>query len=188
MSAISVFQNNQTAAMLVSQTNPGSVEPFFYVKTFFLPLTFYNSWPLDFHSFKLRLSFFFSLLPHDVSVRFLNCGRYPRHPRTSPPKIVLAVVTRTSKERTLQQTTPCCHKPYRFPDASHRYLHSYFTTATFALICLRDDLRIYLLFSSAFFLLLRKQSKTSKIRMTRNAPQDIPTAIHISDETDRKIK
>ena len=58
MSAILVFQNNQTAAMLVSQTNPVRVEPFSYVKTFFLPLTFYNSWPLEFHSFKQGLSFF----------------------------------------------------------------------------------------------------------------------------------
>lgn len=32
MSAISVFQNNETVAMLLNQTNPVGVELFFYVK------------------------------------------------------------------------------------------------------------------------------------------------------------
>ena len=35
MAAISVFQNNETAAMLVYQDNPVGIELFFYVKTFF---------------------------------------------------------------------------------------------------------------------------------------------------------
>ena len=35
MAAISVFQNNETVAMLVYQDNPVGIELFFYVKTFF---------------------------------------------------------------------------------------------------------------------------------------------------------
>ena len=33
MIAVLVFENNKTAAMLVFQTNPLGVEPFFYVKS-----------------------------------------------------------------------------------------------------------------------------------------------------------
>jgi len=33
--AIWLYQNNKAAAMLVFQTNPFGVDPFFYVKTFF---------------------------------------------------------------------------------------------------------------------------------------------------------
>ena len=35
MAAILVFQNNETVAMLVYQTNPVGIELFSYVKTFF---------------------------------------------------------------------------------------------------------------------------------------------------------
>ena len=33
-----VFQNNETAAMLVYQNNPVGIELFSYVKTFFFPI------------------------------------------------------------------------------------------------------------------------------------------------------
>jgi len=50
--AILVSQNNEKAAMLVSQTSPVRDELFSYVNTAFVlpinrPFFFYNSWPCD---------------------------------------------------------------------------------------------------------------------------------------------
>ena len=36
--AILVSQNNETSAMLVSQTSPVGVEPFYYANAFFCPI------------------------------------------------------------------------------------------------------------------------------------------------------
>ena len=42
MSAILVFQNKETAAMLVFQINPAQVQPFSYVKLSFVPINLHN--------------------------------------------------------------------------------------------------------------------------------------------------
>ena len=40
-----VSENNETAAMLVSQTNPVGVEHFSYVKVSFVPINLHGCWP-----------------------------------------------------------------------------------------------------------------------------------------------
>ena len=42
--AILVSQNNETAAMLVFQTNPEEVEPFSYTNAFFAPINLHRCW------------------------------------------------------------------------------------------------------------------------------------------------
>ena len=44
MAAILVFQDNETTAMLVSQTNPVGDELFFYVNTSFVPKDLHGFW------------------------------------------------------------------------------------------------------------------------------------------------
>ena len=44
MAAILVFQNDETAAMLVYQTNPVGVQLFFYVDNFFVPINLHGCW------------------------------------------------------------------------------------------------------------------------------------------------
>ena len=45
--AIMVSQNNDTAAMLVSQTSPVGVELFSYANVSFVPINLYRRWPRE---------------------------------------------------------------------------------------------------------------------------------------------
>ena len=40
-----MYQNNDTATMLVSHTNPVGIEPFSYVKISLIPINLHRSWP-----------------------------------------------------------------------------------------------------------------------------------------------
>ena len=62
--AILVFQNNETAAMLVNQTNPVGVERFSYVKTF-VSINLHVCWPREWkrsifmvHGCELNIAFY----------------------------------------------------------------------------------------------------------------------------------
>ena len=45
--AIFVSQNNETAAMLESQTSPVGVELFSYINAFFVPVNLHRCWPRE---------------------------------------------------------------------------------------------------------------------------------------------
>ena len=47
MAAMFVSQNNETAAMFVSQTSPVRVEPFSYVNAFFCSKNLHRYWPRE---------------------------------------------------------------------------------------------------------------------------------------------
>jgi len=47
MAAILVFQNNETAAMLVYQTNPVGVNSFLMLELSFVPINLHGYWPRE---------------------------------------------------------------------------------------------------------------------------------------------